>query len=87
MYASLAELARVNALQALSMRVMFTLLIRTYASTAALAQTLALQELSFPANNSDIYSLPKEKSATCHRLRFSFLYPFEGYIFKLKTRS
>lgn len=55
MYASLAELARVNALQALSMRVMFTLLIRTYASTAALAQMLALQELSFPANNSDIY--------------------------------
>ncbi len=47
MYASLAELARVNALQALSTRVMFTLLIRTYASTAVLAQTLVLQELSF----------------------------------------
>ncbi len=76
MYASLAELARVNALQALSMRVMFTLLIRTYASTAALAQTLALQELSFPANNSDIYSLPKRKKRDLSQAALFLFVPF-----------
>ena len=62
MYVSLAEHARVNVLQELSTKVMFTPLIRTYASSVELVLTLALQELSFQASN--LRSTSKDKSAT-----------------------
>ena len=62
MYVSLAEHARENALQELFTKVMFTPLIRTYASSVELVLTLALQELSFQASN--LRSTLKDKSAT-----------------------
>lgn len=62
MYVSLAEHARVSALQELSTKAMFTLLIRTYASSVEHVLTLALQELSLQASN--LRSTSKDKSAT-----------------------